>query len=81
MDGVEPVALLPPLIALGIAAYWAVLLRRYPNQWPRTFEMLPFRRERRTGRTWRVVSVLGIVAGLATASFTLRLALQAARPS
>jgi hypothetical protein len=78
MEGVELVTLLPPLIALAIAGYWAVLLRRYPNQWPRNFEMLPFRRERRTGRTWRIVAVLGIVAGLATAAFTLLLALQTA---
>ena len=77
----ELVALLPPLIALGIAGYWAVLLRRYANQWPRSFEMLPFRRERRTGRTWRIGAVLGIVAGLATAAFTLLLAVQPARAS
>ena len=75
MDGVELITLVPPIVALGIAGYWAVLLRRYPNEWPRGFELLPFPR-RRTGRTWRIVAVLGVVAGIATAAFTLLLALQ-----
>ena len=76
MGAVEPLALLPPLVALGIAAWWAILLGRYPNEWPRSFELLPFPRLRRTGRTWRVVGILGVVAGLATAAFTLWLAFQ-----
>jgi hypothetical protein len=76
MSGVEPVTLLPPIIALAVAGYWAFLLRRYPDAWPRSFELRPFPRLPRTRRTWRVVAVLGVVAGLATAAFTLMLALR-----
>ena len=34
MGVVEPITLLPPIVALGIAGYSAFLLRRYPNEWP-----------------------------------------------
>jgi hypothetical protein len=68
---VDVLLYLPPLVALFVTGYWAVLLWRYPNGPPPGLEGLPIAWTR---TRWRAVAMIGVVAGLATALVTYLIA-------